>query len=67
MHSIFKQISFRCFKYIFCLLIFLGCAEVFSQITVYVDSSRAASGVGTSWGTAFKTLAEAMHAVQGIA
>jgi hypothetical protein len=41
------------------LVSFIYLGNINAQTVIYVDSSRASSGVGTSWSTAYKTLKEA--------
>ncbi len=51
-------------KRIFSFLLLLLSGTVVAQTNLYVDSSRAASGAGTSWLTAYKTLHEALNFAQ---
>lgn len=44
---------------IIAIVSFLLIGHVNAQSVIYVDSSKASSGVGTSWNTAYKTLKEA--------
>lgn len=46
---------------LFLLFVLLLSQSVSAQTNLYVDSSRAASGTGTSWTTAYKTLGEALN------
>jgi hypothetical protein len=53
-----RNLFFQFLKtFVFVSFIFLG--NINAQTVIYVDSSKASSGVGTSWSTAYKTLKEA--------